>query len=170
MEFFTKSPYERAGFKQLCACVIALKCFLSAAVMADGFSLEVQRDQREFIPITSLQSMNVRVGDVMSIRSEYGEIHEFQIQAARRSSLGNRVISGLSGAGARLIMVVTSEGRLEGSIRSSDLAYRLTQTAEGLQWHYADQSWHDRLTTAPYCGRRREGSGSRLLSRRGAVR
>ena len=138
MEFFTKPLEKRAVFKQLCACGIALMCFLSTAVMADGISLEVQRGQREFMPITSLQSMNVRVGDVMSIRSEYGEIHEFQIQAARRSSLGNRVISGLSGAGARLIMVVTSEGRLEGSIRSGDLAYRLTQTAEGLQWHYAD--------------------------------
>ena len=116
MEFFTKPLEKRAVFKQLCACSIALMCFLSTAVMADGISLEVQRGQSAFMPITSLQSMNVRVGDVMSIRSEYGEIHEFQIQAARRSSLGNRVISGLSGAGARLIMVVTSEGRLEGSI------------------------------------------------------
>ena len=138
MEFFTKSTQKRAGFKQLCASVIALMCFLSTAVMADGIAVEVQRDQREFMPITSLQSMDVRVGDVMSIRSEYGDIHEFQIQAARRSSLGNRVISGLSGAGARLIMVITSDGGLQGSIHDGDVAYRLTQTAEGLQWHYVD--------------------------------
>ena len=138
MEFFTKPLEKRAVFKQLCACGIALMCFLSTAVMADGISLEVQRGQREFMPITSLQSMDVRVGDVMSIRSEYVATHEFQIQAARRSSLGNRVISGLSGAGARLIMVVTSEGRLEGSIRDGDMTYRLTQTADGLQLYYAD--------------------------------
>ena len=138
MEFFTKSTQKRAGFKQFCASVIVLMCFLSTAVMADGIALEVQRDQREFMPITSLQSMDVRVGDIMSIRSEYGEILEFQIQAARRSSLGNRVISGLSSAGARLIMVVTSDGGLQGSIHDGDVAYRLTQTAEGLQWHYAD--------------------------------
>ena len=138
MEFFTKPLEKRAVFKQLCACGIALMCFLSTAVMADGISLEVQRGQREFMPITSLQFMDVRVGDVMSIRSEYVATHEFQIQAARRSSLGNRVISGLSGAGARLIMVVTSEGRLEGSIRDGDMTYRLTQTADGLQLYYAD--------------------------------
>lgn len=138
MEFFTRSRKIRAGCKRFCASIIALMCFVSPAVMADGISLEVRRDQRELMPITSLQSMDVRVGDVMSIRSEYVATHEFQIQAARRSSLGNRVISGLSGAGARLIMVVTSEGRLEGSIRDGDVTYRLTQTADGLQLYYAD--------------------------------
>ena len=138
MEFFTKSPHKRAGLKRFCAPVIALTCFLSPTVMADGISLEVRRDQRELMPITSVQSMDVRAGDVMSVRSEYGEIHEFQIQAARRSSLGNRVVSGLSDAGARLIMVVTSEGRLQGSIRDGDMTYRLTQTTDGLQLYYAD--------------------------------
>ena len=138
MGFFAESPQTRTFSARFCACVLMVMCLLPVKSKADSVSLEVRRDQRELIPITSLQSMNVRAGDVMSFRSEYGEAHEFEIQAARRSALGNRVISGLSGAGARLIMVVTSKGRLQGSIRDGDTTYRLTQTAQGLQWYYAD--------------------------------
>ena len=138
MGFFAESPQTRTFSARFCACVLMVMCLLPVKSKADSVSLEVRRDQRELIPITSLQSMNVRAGDVMSFRSEYGEAHEFEIQAARRSALGNRVISGLSGAGARLIMVVTSKGGLQGSIRDGDTTYRLTQTAQGLQWYYAD--------------------------------
>ena len=106
--------------------------------MADGISLEVQRGQREFMPITSLQSMNVRVGDVMSIRSEYGEIYEFQIQAARRFIAREQSDFRAGALEQGSSWWSRPRADLRGSIRSSDLAYRLTQTAEGLQWHYAD--------------------------------
>ena len=138
MEFFTKSPQTNAWFNRLCVPVIALMCFSPSTVLADDIFLEVRRDQQETMPIASLQSMDARVGDVLSIRSEYGDVHDFRIHTARRSSLGNRVVSGTSDAGARVMMVITSEGKLQGSIRDGDMAYRLTQSADGLQWHYAD--------------------------------
>ena len=138
MEFFTKSPQTNAWFNRLCVSVMALMCFSPSTVLADDIFLEVRRDQQETMPIASLQSMDARVGDVLSIRSEYGDVHDFRIHTARRSSLGNRVVSGTSDAGARVIMVITSEGKLQGSIRDGDMAYRLTQSADGLQWHYAD--------------------------------
>ena len=62
--------------------------------------------------VTSLASMNARVGDVLNMQSEFGQSYDFRILKARRSALGNQIITGQSQAGANVVMVVTSEGQL----------------------------------------------------------
>ena len=114
----------------------------STLVQADQLTLRLTRDmQQSPQEVTSLASMNARVGDVLNMQSEFGQSYDFRIQKARRSALGNQIITGQSQAGANVVMVVTSEGQLQGSIRDGDAAYRLTQEGNAIVWYYLDPSF-----------------------------
>ena len=114
----------------------------STLVQADQLTLRLTPDmQQSPQEVTSLASMNARVGDVLNMQSEFGQSYDFRIQTARRSALGNQIITGQSQAGANVVMVVTSEGQLQGSIRDGDAAYRLTQEGNAIVWHYLDPSF-----------------------------
>ena len=62
---------------------------------------------------------------MLSLSSEFGEDFEFRVETFRRSNHGNKVIRGVSEAGGRLTMVVTSDGQLQGSLQQGGNTYRL---------------------------------------------
>ena len=102
--------------------------------------------------MTSIKQLNTRVGDILSLSSEFGESFEFRGETSRRSNHGNKVIRGVSEAGGRLTMVVTSDGQLQGSLREGGNTYRLAQEGGDILWHFAD----------PYLARPADRGGVRL--------
>jgi hypothetical protein len=122
--------------------------------MSAGDPLTLQLTQADQMPqpVTSLKKLNARVGDMLSLSSEFGEDLAFRVQTSRRSNHGNKVIRGVSEAGGRLTMVVTSEGELQGSLREGGNTYRLVQEGDEIVWHYAD----------PYLARPADRGGVRL--------
>ena len=113
---------------------------LDFPALSAGDRLTLQLTQADQVPlrITSVKQLNARTGDRLNLRSEFGDDYEFRVESASRSNQGNRVIRGLNEAGARLTMVVTSDGQLQGSLRDGGSVYRLVQEAGEIVWHYAD--------------------------------
>ena len=123
-------------------------------VMSAGDALTLQLKQEDRLPqtVTSIKQLNTRVGDILSLSSEFGESFEFRVETSRRSNHGNKVIRGVSEAGGRLTMVVTSDGQLQGSLREGGNTYRLVQEGGDIVWHFAD----------PYLARPADRGGVRL--------
>lgn len=90
-------------------------------VMSAGDALTLQLKHEDELPktVTSLKQLKVRAGDMLSLSSEFGEDFAFRVETSRRSNHGNNVIRGVTEAGGRLTMVVTSDGQLQGSIPQS---------------------------------------------------
>jgi hypothetical protein len=122
--------------------------------MSAGDALTLQLTQADQLPqmVTSLKQLNARAGDMLSLSSEFGEGFEFRVDTSRRSNHGNKVIRGVSEAGGRLTMVVTSDGQLQGSLREGGNTYRLVQEGSEIVWHYA----------APYLARPVDRGGVRM--------
>ena len=139
-----------------CCCVVLLTLcpvFFPVAMSA-GDVLTLQLTQTDQLPqtVTSLKRLSTREGDVLSLTSEFGEDFEFRVETSRRSNHGNKVIRGVSEAGGRLTMVVTSDGQLQGSLQEGGNTYRLVEEGGEIVWHYAD----------PYLARPADRGGVRL--------
>ena len=108
--------------------------------MSEGDVLTLQLTQAEQQPqrVKSLRQLNTRTGDMLALSSEFGEDFEFRVETSRRSNHGNKIIRGVSEAGGRLTMVVTSDGELQGSLREGGSTYRLVQEGGEIVLYYAD--------------------------------
>jgi len=97
--------------------------------MSAGEALTLTLTHRDELPqaVKSLKQLDTRACDMLSLSSQYGEDFEFRVETSRRTNHGNKVIRGVSGAGGRLTMVVTSNGQLQGSLRERGKTYRLVQ-------------------------------------------
>ena len=113
----------------------SLSLFLSLCLafpslaMSAGEALTLTLTHRDELPqaVKSLKQLDTRACDMLSLSSQYGEDFEFRVETSRRTNHGNKVIRGVSGAGGRLTMVVTSNGQLQGSLRERGKTYRLVQ-------------------------------------------
>jgi len=105
---------------------------------ADDLSVELVRSNDVSEVIASAKQLDARVGDMLHLRSEYGDVYQFDVASARRSALGNKIISGNNKAGARLTMVITSDGVVQGSVRDAGQTFRVTHGADGFAWYAAD--------------------------------
>ena len=138
----------------------SLSLFLSLCLsfpslaMSAGEALTLTLTHRDELPqaVKSLKQLDTRAGDMLSLSSQYGEDFEFRVETSRRTNHGNKVIRGVSEAGGRLTMVVTSNGQLQGSLRERGKTYRLVQEGGSIVWHFAD----------PYLARPADTGGVRL--------
>lgn len=123
----------------LCAATltVAWAVAFTANTRADTLSLELARGDRIPERVVSLQQMQARVGDYLKIQSELGEEYRVKIDRVSRSNLGNKIIAGRTDAGARLTMVLSSLGGLQGSLREGSRTYRLAQEGDQIVWHEA---------------------------------
>ncbi len=138
MDFSPLNPGPLGGLTRLLVLIALLVLDVPAFSAGDRLTLQLTQADRLPQRITSAKQLNARAGDRLSLRSEFGEDYEFRVEAATRSNHGNKVIRGLNEAGARLTMVVTSDGRLQGSLRDGGRVYRLVQEAGEIVWHFAD--------------------------------
>ena len=138
----------------------SLSLFLSLCLafpslaMSAGEELTLTLTHRDELPqaVRSLKQLDTRAGDMLSLSSQYGEDFEFRVETSRRTNHGNKVIRGVSEAGGRLTMVVTSNGQLQGSLRERGKTYRLVQEGGSIVWYFAD----------PYLARPADTGGVRL--------
>ena len=138
----------------------SLSLFLSLCLsfpslaMSAGEALTLTLTHRDELPqaVKSLKQLDTRAGDMLSLSSQYGEDFEFRVETSRRTNHGNKVIRGVSEAGGRLTMVVTSNGQLQGSLRERGKTYRLVQEGGSIVWHFAD----------PYLARPADTGGVKL--------
>ena len=117
----------RSAVRRCCFSLLLAVCSaLCLPVMSTGDALTLQLKQKGELPqtVTSLKQLNTRAGDILSLRSEIGEDFAFRVETSRRTTHGNKVIRGVSEAGGRLTMVVSSDGQLQGSLREGGRAYR----------------------------------------------
>ena len=110
----------------------------SANTHADTLLLELSRGDRIPERVISLQQLQARAGDYLKIQSELGEEFRVKINSVSRSKLGNKVIAGRTDTGARLTMVLSSLGGLQGSLREGSRTYRLAQEGDQIVWHEAE--------------------------------
>ena len=119
------------------ALTVALAAAFSANSRADTLSLELIRGDRLPERVVSLQQLQARAGDYLKIQSEQGEEYRVKIDRVSRSNLGNKIIAGRTDTGARLTMVLSSLGALQGSLREGSRTYRLAQEGDQIVWHEA---------------------------------
>ena len=126
--------------RRLCAVAltVAWAMAFSANAHADTLSLELTRGERMPERVVSLQQLQARAGDYLKIQSELGEEYRVKIDRVSRSNLGNKVIAGRTDTGARLTMVMSSLGDLQGSLREGSRTYRLAQEGDEIVWHEAE--------------------------------
>lgn len=110
----------------------------SANSRADTLSLEVTRGERMPERVVSLKQLQARAGDYLKIQSELGEEYRVKIDRVSRSNLGNKVIAGPTDTGARLTMVLSSLGGLQGTLREGSRTYQLAQEGDEIVWHEAE--------------------------------
>ena len=122
------------------ATALLIWCVMSFAALAAGDRLTLELTQADQLPITvtSNRQMKPRIGDLLRLSSEYGDGYEFKIQAARKSGHGSQVIRGLAATGARLVMVVSPDGHLQGSVHDGVNTYRVVQESDQLVWYRAN--------------------------------
>ena len=113
----------------------------SATTYADTLSLELSRGERMPERVVSLKQLHARAGDYLKIQSELGEEYHVKIERVSRSNLGNKVIAGSTKSGARLTMVLSSLGELQGSLREGSRKYRLAQEGDEIVWYEAESYW-----------------------------
>jgi hypothetical protein len=105
---------------------------------AEDLVVDLVRGHQAPKPIASVRQLDVRAGDVLRLKSEFGDVYELSVASARRSALGNKIITGHNNTGARLTMVVTSDGVVQGSMRDAGQTFRITQNGDGFAWHAVD--------------------------------
>ena len=133
--------YPKGSSFKLTASAALLLLALASAVLevrADNLTVELARGNQSPELLASVKQLDARVGDVISLRSEYGEVYEFNVASARRSALGNKIIAGKNETGARLTLVVTSDGVVQGSLRDAGQTFRITNNGDAFAWHVAD--------------------------------
>ncbi len=133
--------YPKGNSFKLTASAALLLLALTSAVLevrADNLTVELARGNQSPELLASVKQLDARVGDVLSLRSEYGEVYEFNVASARRSALGNKIIAGKDETGARLTLVVTSDGVVQGSLRDAGQTFRITNNGDAFAWHVAD--------------------------------
>lgn len=119
----------------------------SAPSWADSLTVELVRGSRAPEAITSVRQLDARTGDVLRLESEFGDAYQLSIASARRSGLGNKIITGHDDMGARLTLVVTSEGVVQGSLRDGGQTFRITENGDRFVWHTADPYMAKRTDT-----------------------
>ena len=125
--------FDRSALGRCCLGLLLMICpAFCLPVMSAGDALTLQLKQEDRLPqtVTSIKQLNTRVGDILSLSSEFGESFEFRVETSRRSNHGNKVIRGVSEAGGRLTMVVTSDGQLQGSLREDEIPIGWCRKAE----------------------------------------
>ena len=137
MDFTSGDRTTLRGFGLSVSVIGLLFC---PVAMSEGDVLTLQLTQAEQQPqrVKSLRQLNTRTGDMLALSSEFGEDFEFRVETSRRSNHGNKIIRGVSEAGGRLTMVVTSDGELQGSLREGGSTYRLVQEGGEIVLYYAD--------------------------------
>ncbi|MDB2689186.1 M12 family metallo-peptidase [Luminiphilus sp.] len=105
---------------------------------AEDLVVDLVRGHQAPKPIASVRQLDVRAGDVLRLKSEFGDVYELSVASARRSALGNKIITGQNNTGARLTMVVTSDGVVQGSMRDAGQTFRITQNGDRFAWHAVD--------------------------------
>ena len=137
MDFAHRQVFIRRMFS---AVALTLLCAVTCPVNthADTLSLELTRGERMPERVVSLKQLQARAGDYLRIQSELGEEYRVKIDRVSRSNLGNKVIAGRTDTGARLTMVLSSLGALQGSLREGTRTYRLAQEGDDIVWHEAE--------------------------------
>lgn len=136
MDFVHRQVLTR---RMLCAAAltVAWAAAFSANIHADTLSLELARGEQMPKRVVSLKELQARAGDYLNIQSDLGEEYRVKIDRVSRSNLGNKVIAGRTDTGARLTMVLSSLGALQGSLREGSRTYRLAQEGDDIVWHEA---------------------------------
>ena len=111
---------------------------LALQLRAEDLVVDLVRGHQASKPIASVRQLDVRAGDVLRLKSEFGDVYELSVASARRSVLGNKIITGQNNAGAQLTMVVTSDGVVQGSMRDAGQTFRITQNGDRFVWHPVD--------------------------------
>ena len=138
----------------------SLSLFLSLCLsfpslaMSAGEPLTLTLTNRDELPqaVKSLKQLDTRAGDMLSLSSQYGEDFEFRVETSRRTNHGNKVIRGVSEAGGRLTMVVTSNGQLSGIASRTWQNLSAGARRGSIVWHFAD----------PYLARPADTGGVKL--------
>lgn len=121
---------------------LLISCWLlwgsSQALASEALTLSISRDGNNVPAAQSLRQLDVRSGDIVSLGSDFGESYAFRIEGQRRSSLGNKILSGRTESGARLALVITSDGVVQGSVRDRETHYRVVQQGDQLRWYRSD--------------------------------
>jgi len=119
---------------------LALCCLLSTPLRAELFSMELQREGRQAERLSTIRQLDGPPGSVLRIASEAGTDFEFTLDRVLRRRSGIKVFSGIAENGARLALVTTPEGALEGSVRDGVNRYRLYEKNGEMVWQFVDQS------------------------------
>ena len=119
---------------------LALCCLLSTPLRAEIFSMELQREGRQAERLSTIRQLDGPPGSVLRIASEAGTDFEFTLDRVLRRRSGIKVFSGIAENGARLALVTTPEGALEGSVRDGVNRYRLYEKNGEMVWQFVDQS------------------------------
>ena len=119
---------------------LALCCLLSTPLRAELFSMELQKVGRQPERLATIRQLDGPPGSVLRIASEAGTDFEFTLDRVLRRRSGIKVFSGIAENGARLALVTTPEGALEGSVRDGVNRYRLYEKNGEMVWQFVDQS------------------------------
>ena len=111
---------------------------LAPQVMADNLTVELSRGDQPLKRVASVTRLDARVGDSLRLSSDFGDVYELSVSSARRSTLGNKIIAGRNDAGARLTLVVTSDGIVQGSLRDAGQTFRISQNGDKFALHAAE--------------------------------
>ena len=109
-----------------------------AAQAAETVTLELSRRGESSKTLVSLEQLYTQAGDEITVRSEYGETYSFRVESATRSLSGNKIIVGFDDNGARLNLVASPDGAVEGAIRDGFASYRLNAVGGELLWSRGD--------------------------------
>ena len=141
MDFPPLPPLNRLS-PQTIACALVMWCLTSVTALAAGDRLTLELTQANELPVVvaSTTKMKPRAGDLLKLSSEFGDGYEFKIQSAKKLNHGSQVIRGLAASGARLAMVVSVDGHLQGSVHDGANTYRVVQEGQELVWYRADPS------------------------------
>ena len=119
---------------------LVLSCLFSTPLSAEMFSMELQKEGRQAERLSTIRQLDGPPGSVLRIASEAGTDFEFTLDRVLRRRSGIKVFSGIAENGARLALVTTPEGALEGSVRDGVNRYRLYEKNGEMVWQFVDQS------------------------------
>ena len=119
---------------------LVIWCMTSFSALAAGDRLTLELTHAEQLPVTVTSSgqLKPRTGDLLKLSSEFGDSYEFKSQAAKKSAHGSQVIRGLADTGARLAMVVSPDGHVQGSLHDGTHTYSVVKEGQELVWYRAD--------------------------------
>ena len=151
---------------------LALCCLLSTPLQAEILSIELQKEGRQAERLSTIRQLDGQPGSVLRIASEAGIDFEFTLDRVDRKRSGIRVFSGLAEGGARLALVTSPDGAVQGSIRDGYNQYRLYQKGGEIVWHYVEPSLSKRKEPPAFTferTRRQEGLSPQLKPSRQAL-